>query len=354
MSDATSIPILLDGDTGYGNFNNARRLVKKLEQRNIAGVCIEDKIFPKTNSFIKGEEQPLADIDEFCGKIKAMKDSQSDDEFVVISRVEAFIAGWGLQEALKRAEAYREAGTDAILIHSKRPDMAEIEAFIKEWGGRHPLVIVPTKYYPEKIYLGSSEKNMNSIILVTELGQHAILTDQIRQLKTFGIKDINKIEVLEGNQQNIETGDVYSLYMARDKIRENTIISNSKITCKEYMLDELTKEITTSRSSSIPIMNGKETKNILLKEKSEMTDKPLTDQTHGEFIGLWRVSGEGAKVLKNVLEELAYRKDFKQLSLIDLFNHIQSIHPIAIKYMKGSWLDLHTFTKIQKDGDTND
>lgn len=57
MSDATTIPILLDGDTGYGNFNNMRRLVKKLEQRDIAGVCIEDKLFPKTNSFV-GEAQP--------------------------------------------------------------------------------------------------------------------------------------------------------------------------------------------------------------------------------------------------------------------------------------------------------
>ena len=73
MSDATEIPILLDGDTGYGNFNNMRRLVKKLEQREIAGVCIEDKLFPKTNSFIDGEHQPLADVDEFCGKIKAGK-----------------------------------------------------------------------------------------------------------------------------------------------------------------------------------------------------------------------------------------------------------------------------------------
>ena len=70
MSDATEIPILLDGDTGYGNFNNARRLVKKFEQINIAGVCIEDKIFPKTNSFINGEAQPLASIEEFCRKNK--------------------------------------------------------------------------------------------------------------------------------------------------------------------------------------------------------------------------------------------------------------------------------------------
>src|SRR5687767_7173391 len=55
MSDATTIPILLDADTGYGNFNNVRRLVRKLEQRNIAGMCIEDKLFPKTNSFINSE-----------------------------------------------------------------------------------------------------------------------------------------------------------------------------------------------------------------------------------------------------------------------------------------------------------
>ncbi|MGG1659197.1 phosphoenolpyruvate mutase [Brevibacillus sp. NRS-1366] len=147
MSDATSIPILLDGDTGYGNFNNARRLVKKLEQRNIAGVCIEDKLFPKTNSFLNGEAQPLAEVDEFCGKIKAMKDTQNDDDFIVVARVEAFIAGWGLMEVLRRAEAYRQAGADAVLIHSNRSDMTEIEIFMNEWNGRHPVVIVPTKYY---------------------------------------------------------------------------------------------------------------------------------------------------------------------------------------------------------------
>jgi phosphoenolpyruvate phosphomutase len=147
MSDATSIPILLDGDTGYGNFNNARRLVKKLEQRNIAGVCIEDKLFPKTNSFIKDKSQSLADVDEFCGKIKAMKDTQHDADFVVVARVEAFIANCNLFEVLRRAEAYRQAGADAVLIHSKRSDLTEIKSFMQEWNNRHPVIIVPTKYY---------------------------------------------------------------------------------------------------------------------------------------------------------------------------------------------------------------
>lgn len=119
MSDATDIPILLDGDTGYGNFNNMRRLVTKLCQRGVAGVCIEDKLFPKTNSFL-GEAQPLADIDEFCGKIKAGKDSQLDDNFSIVARIEALISGWGVDEALRRAEAYHQAGADAVLIHSKK------------------------------------------------------------------------------------------------------------------------------------------------------------------------------------------------------------------------------------------
>ena len=146
MSDATSIPILVDGDTGYGNFNNLRRAVQKLCQRQIAGICIEDKLFPKTNSFI-GENQPLAEIEEFCGKIKAGKDSQTNDDFCLIARVEALISGWGMLEALKRAQAYYAAGADGILIHSKNSDGEEILNFLKEWGDRCPVIIVPTTYY---------------------------------------------------------------------------------------------------------------------------------------------------------------------------------------------------------------
>jgi phosphoenolpyruvate phosphomutase len=147
MSDATMIPILFDGDTGYGNFNNMQRLVRKLEQRKIAAVCIEDKLFPKTNSFIKGGAQPMADMQEFCGKIKAGKDAQTDPDFCIIARVESFICGWGLAEALRRAEAYHQAGADGILIHSALSVPDEILAFKQEWGNRCPVVIVPTKYY---------------------------------------------------------------------------------------------------------------------------------------------------------------------------------------------------------------
>ena len=146
MADATSIPILVDGDTGYGNFNNVRRVVRKLCQRRIAGICIEDKLFPKTNSFL-GDGQPLADIDEFCGKIKAGKDSQTDPDFCLVARIEELISGLGLDEALHRAEAYKEAGADAVLIHSKQSAADEILAFCTTWNNSLPVVIVPTKYY---------------------------------------------------------------------------------------------------------------------------------------------------------------------------------------------------------------
>ena len=146
MADATTLPILLDGDTGYGNFNSVRRLVAKLCQRGVAGVCIEDKLFPKTNSFI-GEAQPLADIEEFCGRIRAGKDSQTDDDFQIVARVEALISGHPMDEALRRAEAYHRAGADAILIHSKKRTAHEIAGFMERWGDRCPVVIVPTMYY---------------------------------------------------------------------------------------------------------------------------------------------------------------------------------------------------------------
>jgi phosphoenolpyruvate phosphomutase len=146
MADATTIPILVDGDTGYGNFNNMRRLVRKLCERGIAAVCIEDKLFPKTNSFV-GQAQPLADVEEFCGKIKAGKDSQTDGDFCIVARVEALISGWGMDEALKRAEAYHKAGADGILIHSKMATADEILTFAREWANRGPLIIVPTMYY---------------------------------------------------------------------------------------------------------------------------------------------------------------------------------------------------------------
>ncbi|BAB54515.1 phosphoenolpyruvate mutase [Mesorhizobium japonicum] len=152
MVDATNIPVLVDGDSGFGNFNNARLVARKLEQRGASGICLEDKSFPKMNSFV-GDRHLLPDIDEFCGRLKAVKDTTGPD-FVVVARIEALIAGHSLDEALCRADAYSETGADAILIHSREAVADEILTFTKEWNNKLPVVIVPTKYYktPASVY----------------------------------------------------------------------------------------------------------------------------------------------------------------------------------------------------------
>jgi phosphoenolpyruvate phosphomutase len=193
MSDATSIPILLDADTGYGNFNNVRRLVRKLEQRHVAAMCIEDKLFPKTNSFIKGEQQPLARVDEFSGKIKAAKDTQQDQDFCVVARTEAFIVNLGLTEALKRAEAYYRAGADAILVHSKLPEFDDVHAFMKEWGDTCPVVIVPTTYYntPTRMF---SESGVSVVIWANQLLRSGITAMQRAAAKIHQDQSIAHIQ----------------------------------------------------------------------------------------------------------------------------------------------------------------
>ena len=193
MSDATTIPILLDADTGYGNFNNVRRLVRKLEQRNIAGMCIEDKLFPKTNSFINSEQQPLADVEEFSAKIKAAKDTQQDPDFCVVARVESLIAGWELDEALRRAEAYHSAGADAILMHSKLKTADQILDFMRAWDHKCPVVIVPTTYYntPTSAY---EEAGVSLVIWANHLLRASIKAMQQTAAQIYQDRSLSTVE----------------------------------------------------------------------------------------------------------------------------------------------------------------
>jgi len=230
MADATSIPILLDGDTGYGNFNNVRRLVRKLEQRGVAAVCIEDKLFPKTNSFIDGDKQQLSDIDEFCSRIKAGKDAQADDDFAIITRIEAFIAGWGLDEALKRAEAYHAAGSDGILIHSALSRPTEVLAFKKEWGDRSPVVIVPTKYHstPTDVF---REAGFSLAIWANHMLRAAVTTMQetaatiAREQNLRSIEDrIAPVKELFRLQGASELQEAEERYLPKKQVRSRALI----------------------------------------------------------------------------------------------------------------------------------
>ena len=142
--EAVSIPVIADCDTGFGNALNVMRTVQEYEKAGIAGICIEDNVFPKRCSFYAGVRRELVSIDEHAGKVRAAKSAQASPDFVVIARTEALIAGWGQEEALRRAEAYAGAGADAVLIHSKSSTFDELRAVARQWSGRVPLVVVPT------------------------------------------------------------------------------------------------------------------------------------------------------------------------------------------------------------------
>jgi len=146
MVDSCQIPVIADCDTGYGGPSNVRHLVKKYENAGIAGISIEDKMFPKQNSLLKNGKQELLSEKDFVGKILAAKDAKQDSNFLIIARVEALIAGLGMKEAIKRAKAYEKAGADAVLIHSRKKTPDEIFEFADSWNGSLPLVVVPTTY----------------------------------------------------------------------------------------------------------------------------------------------------------------------------------------------------------------
>jgi phosphoenolpyruvate phosphomutase len=146
MAERTGGLVVADLDTGFGNAVNLTYAVEAYERAGVAAVVVEDKTFPKMTSLVPGGRQELARIEEYQGKLEAALAARRDPGLIVAARTEALIAGLGVDEALKRGEAYAEAGADLLLVHSKAPTSAEIEAFIGRWSGRVPLILVPTAF----------------------------------------------------------------------------------------------------------------------------------------------------------------------------------------------------------------
>jgi len=146
ICDAVSVPVVADCDNGYGNAINVMRTASEFERAGAAGICIEDNEFPKRCSFYAGVRRDLVPAEEHARKIEAACSARHRRDFTVIARTEALIAGLGLEEALRRAQAYAEAGADAVLVHSKEPDFSELRRFGELWTLDVPLVAVPTTY----------------------------------------------------------------------------------------------------------------------------------------------------------------------------------------------------------------
>ena len=147
--DVTTKPIIFDGDTG-GLTEHFIYTVRTLERMGVSMVIIEDKTGLKKNSLFGNEvEQTQDSIPHFCAKITAGKRAQKTKDFMICARIESLILEQGMEDALERAFAYTAAGADAVMIHSRKKDPAEIFEFVekfREQDSSTPIVVVPTSF----------------------------------------------------------------------------------------------------------------------------------------------------------------------------------------------------------------
>lgn len=147
--ECTTKPIIFDGDTG-GKIEHFTFTVRTLERHGISAIIIEDKVGLKKNSLFGTDAIQTQDtIEGFCAKIKAGKEAQVTQDFMIIARIESLIAGKPMSDALERAYVYVEAGADGIMIHSKNKSGEDIKEFCLTFRQRYahvPIVVVPTTY----------------------------------------------------------------------------------------------------------------------------------------------------------------------------------------------------------------
>ena len=218
MAHACEIPVIADCDTGYGDATNVRYMVKKYENAGIAGICIEDKTFPKQNSLLEKGKNQLLDEKDFVAKILAANEAKQNKAFVIIARIEALISGMGIEQALKRAYAYEKAGADLILIHSKKITPEEIFEFSDSWKGSAPLVVIPTTYYSVNV----DELIEHKIKMVIYANQtlraaHFALSKLLKQMK-----NANNMSQLQNQMSSMD--DIFKLQeMHNMKSQEKSI-----------------------------------------------------------------------------------------------------------------------------------
>lgn len=296
MNNAVSIPVVVDVDQGYGNSINVMHAVKKFEAAGIAGIMMEDKLFPKQNSLLADGRQELASIPEFVGKVMAAKNAQVSKDFMVMARVEALIAGWGQEEAMKRAKAYVEAGADAIMIHSKKSEPDEVVEFVKNWKENVPLVVVPTNYYT----FDEDEIKKYPKIKMVIYANHCIrsvvgaINETLKEIReTGGIKTVSPklipVKHLFDLQGTTEMKEAEKRFLFKDMV--NVIIPASGVSKEESL-----KSILSDTPLTLLDINGK---SILQRTKEILASLGVTDVTVIGGPNSDKLNIEGIKLVRN-------------------------------------------------------
>ena len=166
MMDVTTKPVVFDADNG-GQIEHLPFLIRSLERSGASAIIMEDKVGLKKNSLFKNQTGTKQDKPTLLAKkIKKICNTRQSQDFMVIARIESFIVGKGLKDALHRAEIYSKAGADAILIHSKEKTPSEIFSFAREFRKSKnfiPLVSVPSTY--SKVYEKDLVKNGFKLVI---------------------------------------------------------------------------------------------------------------------------------------------------------------------------------------------
>lgn len=144
ISESCDLPIIVDGDEGFGDTNIARLYARRAGARGASCIAFEDKTYPKKNSFSEGVE--LCSIEEFARKLRSCKEALGSTSMSIIARTDSLVADEPMQKALDRAHGYRDAGADAVIIHSKAKTVDQLAEFMSRWDGACPVVAIPTSY----------------------------------------------------------------------------------------------------------------------------------------------------------------------------------------------------------------
>lgn len=140
-----TVPHVIDADAGYDGLGQLARATAHFKQAGASVICVEDQVHPKFNSLFPSSDRKLCSIEIMVERVKTIRKALGHD-LGVFARVESFITGESVDQAIDRADAYAEAGADAIVIHSIKEDVRELADFSRRWTRGTPLVAIPTTY----------------------------------------------------------------------------------------------------------------------------------------------------------------------------------------------------------------
>ena len=279
----TNKPMIVDGDTG-GDVNAFEYTVSKLERVGVSAIIIEDKIFPKRNSLEAGAQQNLEDPEVFAQKIRRGKQIQNTSEFMIIARLESLIAGKPMEDAVRRAKIYLQAGVDGIMIHSKSKSADEILEFAKrykliskELNINKILVCVPTTYnqitenelsnagFQIIIYanhlLRSAYKAMTETAKTILRDQRSLEADPLCSTVREIFKTVGFLDVKEKDQENEQTKNVPVIIPAagEDSVLRETLNGKPKAMleiCGKTLLEHQIHALNNNNLKDITVIAG--------------------------------------------------------------------------------------------------